>query len=39
MPGDPEECREHAKACLQIAASAPDSMPESGLRAWLNGFV
>ena len=23
MPGDPEECRKHAKCCLEMAKSAP----------------
>ena len=23
MPGDPKECREHAKCCLELAESAP----------------
>jgi hypothetical protein len=23
MPGDPNECREHAKHCLELAESAP----------------
>ena len=23
MPGDPKECREHAKCCLELAQSAP----------------
>ena len=23
MPGDPKECREHAKRCLELAEAAP----------------
>jgi hypothetical protein len=23
MPGDPKECREHAKQCLKLASEAP----------------
>ena len=23
MPGDPKQCREHAKRCLEIAATSP----------------
>lgn len=25
MPGDPKECREHAKHCLELASDAPQS--------------
>jgi hypothetical protein len=25
MPGDPKECREHAKRCLDLASEAPIS--------------
>jgi hypothetical protein len=25
MPGDPKECREHAKCCLELASEAPPS--------------
>jgi hypothetical protein len=25
MPGDPKECREHAKHCLELASHAPPS--------------
>jgi hypothetical protein len=26
MPGDPKECREHAKCCLELAAAAASPM-------------
>ena len=26
MPGDPKECREHAKNCLRLAAEAPNEV-------------
>jgi hypothetical protein len=26
MPGDPKECREHAKNCLRMAAEAPSQL-------------
>jgi len=26
MPGDPKECREHAKRCLEIAANSPSEL-------------
>ena len=25
MPGDPKECREHAKRCLELASDGPPS--------------
>jgi hypothetical protein len=39
MPGDPSECREHAKSCLQLAAEAHSSQSketfESLAETWL----
>jgi hypothetical protein len=39
MPGDPSECREHAKSCLQLAAEAHSSQAketfESLAESWL----
>ena len=39
MPGDPSECREHAKSCLQLAAEAHSSQAketfESLAGTWL----
>ena len=29
MPGDPKECREHAKRCLEIAANAPSQLEKA----------
>ena len=29
MPGDPKECREHAKCCLRLAAEAPSSLAKA----------
>lgn len=29
MPGDPKECREHAKRCLEIAATAPSPLDKA----------
>jgi len=26
MPGDPKECREHAKHCLELASVAPSAL-------------
>jgi hypothetical protein len=39
MPGDPKECREHAKNCLRLAAEAPNEVGkrrfEELARTWL----
>ena len=29
MPGDPEECRDHAKRCLEIAATSPSPLTKA----------
>ena len=29
MPGDPKECRDHAKRCLEIAATSPSSLTKA----------
>ncbi len=29
MPGDPNECREHAKHCLELAAEASSSLAKT----------
>jgi hypothetical protein len=29
MPGDPKECREHAKRCLQMAAESPSQLAKA----------
>ena len=29
MPGDPKECREHAKHCLEVANHAPSSLAKA----------
>lgn len=29
MPGDPKECREHAKCCLRLAAEAPSPLAKA----------
>jgi hypothetical protein len=29
MPGDPHECREHAKRCLEIAATSPSAITKA----------
>ena len=29
MPGDPKECREHAKNCLRMAAEAPSPLAKA----------
>jgi hypothetical protein len=29
MPGDPHECREHAKRCLEIAANSPSQVTKA----------
>ena len=39
MPGDPEECREHAKHCLELAKQAASPLPkaqfESLAQTWM----
>jgi hypothetical protein len=39
MPGDPKECREHAKNCFRLAAEAPNEVGkrrfEELARTWL----
>ena len=39
MPGDPKECKEHAKNCLRLAADAPNEpakrLFEKLARSWL----
>ena len=40
MPGDPKECRQHAKRCLELASDAPPSSLtrarfENLARTWL----
>jgi hypothetical protein len=29
VPGDPKECREHAKHCLELAAQAPSPLAKA----------
>ena len=29
MPGDPKECREHAKRCLQLASGSPSPLAKA----------
>jgi hypothetical protein len=29
MPGDPKECREHAKRCLRLAAESPSALAKA----------
>lgn len=29
MPGDPKECREHAKRCLEMADEAPSQLAKA----------
>ena len=29
MPGDPKECCDHAKRCLEIAATSPSSLTKA----------
>ena len=40
MPGDPNECRENAKCCLQMAAElsrpSPKAQFENLAQTWLN---
>jgi hypothetical protein len=39
MPGDPKECREHAKNCQELADAAPSPMAKARFeelaQAWL----
>jgi hypothetical protein len=39
MPGDPKECREHAKNCLRLAAESPSPLAKARFEDLANTWM
>ena len=39
MPGDPNECREHAKRCLEMASQTPSALAKARFEDLANTWM